>query len=206
MSSSDSDPRQSIHRALIDWYRVNRRDLPWRRTRDPYRILVSEVMLQQTQVDRVVPKYHAFLERFPTLRALAEAPTADVIRAWSGLGYNRRAVNLQRAAQAVVERHGGVMPRERAALEALPGIGRYTAGAIICFAYEQDAGFLDTNIRRVLHRVFYGPELPEERATPRELSALADELVPPGEGYEWNQALMELGALVCTGRKALCLT
>jgi A/G-specific adenine glycosylase len=162
-------------------------------------------MLQQTQVDRVIPKYHAFLEQFPTLAALAAAPTADVIRAWSGLGYNRRAVNLQRAAQAVVERHGGVMPRERAALEALPGIGRYTAGAVACFAYEQDLGFLDTNIRRVLHRVFFGPELPEPRATPRELERLADELVPTGEGYAWNQALMELGALVCSARKPLCL-
>ena len=194
-----------IHEKLLDWYRANRRDLPWRRTRDPYRILVSEVMLQQTQVDRVIPKYHAFLEQFPTLQALAAAPVAEVIRAWSRLGYNRRAVNLQRAAQAVVERHDGVMPRERVTLEDLPGIGRYTAGAVACFAYEQEVGFLDTNIRRVLHRVFLGPELPEPRATARELERLADELVPVGAGYDWNQALMELGALVCTARKPLCL-
>ncbi|HEU5424592.1 MAG TPA: A/G-specific adenine glycosylase [Nitrolancea sp.] len=208
MTTPCPDPHhvQRVRQNLLDWYRANRRDLPWRRTRDRYHILVSEVMLQQTQVDRVIPKYHEFLARFPTLQALAEAPTAEVIRAWSGLGYNRRAVNLQRAAQAVVERHGGVMPRERAALEALPGVGRYTAGAIACFAYEQDAGFVDTNIRRVLHRVFHGPELPHEQATPRELEALAAALVPHGEGYDWNQGLMELGALICTARRPLCLT
>lgn len=205
MTSDRLPDRDSIHAKLLAWYRANRRDLPWRRTCDPYRILVSEVMLQQTQVDRVIPKYHAFLECFPTLQALADAPTADVIRAWSGLGYNRRAVNLQRAAQAVVERHGRVMPRERAALEALPGIGRYTAGAVACFAYEQDEGFIDTNIRRVLHRVFLGPDLPQARATPRELEALAEELVPAGEGYDWNQGLIELGALVCAARTPRCL-
>lgn len=191
---------------LLAWYRQNGRDLPWRRTRDPYRILVSEVMLQQTQVDRVIPKYHAFLERFPDFRSLAEAPTADVIREWSGLGYNRRAVNLQRTAQAVIERHGGVMPHSPQALLDLPGIGPYTAGAIACFAYEQDVGFFDTNIRRVLHRIFFGPELPTERVTTRELQSVADAIVPAGQGYQWNQALMELGAVVCTARKPACLT
>jgi A/G-specific adenine glycosylase len=191
---------------LLTWYRRNGRDLPWRRTRDPYRILVSEVMLQQTQVDRVIPKYHAFLERFPDFKALAEAPTADVIREWSGLGYNRRAVNLQRTAQAVMEHHGGVMPRDLKALVELPGIGPYTAGAIACFAYEQDVGFFDTNIRRVLHRTFLGPELPKERVTTRELQTLADAIVPAGQGYVWNQALMELGAVICTARKPACLT
>lgn len=190
---------------LLDWYAEHRRDLPWRRTRDPYRILVAEVMLQQTQVERVIPKYHEFLERFPTLQALAEAPAAEVIRVWSGLGYNRRAVNLQRAAQAVVERFGGVMPRDLDALTALPGIGRYTAGAVACFAYEQDVGFIDTNIRRVLHRLFVGPEVPEPRATPRQLQDLADRAVPPGRGYEWNQALIEFGALRCTARKPACV-
>ena len=190
---------------LRAWYRDNARDLPWRRTRDPYRILVSEVMLQQTQVDRVIPKYFAFLDVFPSFEALAAAPTADVIRAWAGLGYNRRAVNLQRTAQAVVDRYGGKMPRDPAQLRDLPGIGPYTAGAIACFAFEQDVGFFDTNIRRVLHRVFIGPELPKEQVTTRELQTLADDLVPAGEGYTWNQALMELGAVVCTARKPTCL-
>ena len=143
--------------ALLDWFAVFGRDLPWRRTRDPYRIMVSEIMLQQTQVDRVIPKYHAFLEAFPTLEALAAAPTAEVIRAWSGLGYNRRAVNMQRAARAVLDEHGGQFPRDFAALLRLPGIGPYTAGAIACFAFEQDVAFIDTNIRRVVQRLFVGP-------------------------------------------------
>ena len=196
-------PREA-QTALIDWYRENARDLPWRRTRDPYRIMVSEIMLQQTQVDRVIPKYHAFLEAFPTLEALADAPASEVIRAWAGLGYNRRALNLQRAARAVVEEHGGVMPRTVAELRVLPGIGPYTAGAIACFAFEQDVGFADTNIRRVLHRALCGPELPQPAATPREIDQIAATLVPDGEGYIWNQALMELGALICRARSADC--
>jgi len=202
---SDDQQLADLQQRLLAWYRAHRRDLPWRRTRDPYRVLVSEVMLQQTQVERVIPKYHEFLERFPTIEALAAAPTAEVIRVWSGLGYNRRAVNLQRAAQAVVERHGGVMPRDVDELQALPGIGRYTAGAVACFAYEQDVGFVDTNIRRVLHRLFYGPEVPTPRATAREIQALADRVVPAGEGYDWNQGLMEFGAVHCTARKPLCV-
>jgi len=201
----DIDPAQ-LRDDLLGWYRQNGRDLPWRRTRDPYRILVSEVMLQQTQVDRVIPKYHAFLERFPSFAELAAASTADVIREWSGLGYNRRAVNLQRTAQAVIERHGGVMPHDPAQLLDLPGIGPYTAGAIACFAYEQDVGFFDTNIRRVLHRLFFGPEFPRERVTTRELQSLAEAVVPIGRGYEWNQALMELGAVQCTSRRPACQT
>ncbi|MDI3340296.1 MAG: A/G-specific adenine glycosylase [Sphaerobacter sp.] len=201
----DETELADLQRRLLAWYRAHRRDLPWRRTRNPYHILVAEVMLQQTQVDRVIPKYHAFLARFPTIAALAAAPTAEVIRAWAGLGYNRRAVNLQRTAQAVVERHGGELPRDLNALLALPGIGRYTAGAIACFAYEQDVGIVDTNIRRVLHRLFIGPELPVPQATPRAIQALADRLVPPGEGYDWNQGLMEFGAVHCTARKPACV-
>ncbi len=204
--STDPDKIAELRADLIGWYRDNARDLPWRRTRDPYRILVSEVMLQQTQVDRVIPKYFAFLDFFPSFEVLAAAPTADVIRAWSGLGYNRRAVNLQRTAQAVMDQYGGEMPRDPEKLRNLPGIGPYTAGAIACFAFEQDVGFFDTNIRRVLHRVLIGPELPKEQVTTRELQSLADELVPEGEGYTWNQALMELGAVVCTSRKPACLT
>jgi A/G-specific adenine glycosylase len=194
-----------VRERLLAWYRAGHRDLPWRQTRDPYHILVSEVMLQQTQADRVIPKYREFLSRFPTIQSLAAAPTAEVIKAWAGLGYNRRAVHLQRAAQAVVERHGGRMPQDRAALERLPGVGRYTAGAVLCFAFGEDVGFWDTNIARVLHRVFAGPELPARRLSARQLDALAERLVPPGQGYEWNQALIELGAVQCTARRPACL-
>lgn len=206
MTTPDPGAISHLRDDLLAWYRTNARDLPWRRTRDPYRILVSEVMLQQTQVDRVIPKYRQFLDAFPTLAALAAASTAEVIRRWSGLGYNRRAVNLQRAAQAVIELHDGQMPSDRAQLRALPGIGPYTAGAIACFAFEQDVGFFDTNIRRVLHRLLLGPEYPRERVTTRQLQSLADHLVPEGNGYEWNQALMEFGAVQCTARRPSCLT
>lgn len=189
---------------LLTWWHTNRRDLPWRHSRDPYRILVSEVMLQQTQVDRVVPHFLRWLDRFPTVEALAAAPTADVIRLWAGLGYNRRAVNLQRTAQAVVER-GGTFPSDVSSLKALPGIGPYTAGAVACFAFEQDVPFIDTNMRRVLHRVFFGPELPARLASDREITELAAQAIPPGDGWNWNQGLIEFGALQCTARKPLCV-
>ncbi len=161
-------------------------------------------MLQQTQVDRVIPYYHRWLERFPTVQALAEAPTAEVIQLWAGLGYNRRAVNLQRTAQAVVER-GGEFPSDVDALRDLPGIGPYTAGAIACFAFEQDVAFIDTNMRRVMHRVFLGPELPAPLANDREVTGLAADALPAGRGWDWNQALIEFGALHCTARKPLCV-
>ena len=209
MSEHDRDIPQNlseVQQILLDWYRQNARDLPWRHTRDPYRILVSEVMLQQTQVDRVIPKYHAFLEAFPDVEALAQAPTSEVIRLWSGLGYNRRAVNLQRAATAVVEQYGGEFPAYVDALERLPGIGPYTAGAIACFAFEQDVGFLDTNINRLLHRVLIGPEVPEQARTRRQMQGIASNIVPAGHGWEWGQTLIEFGALQCTARKPACLT
>ncbi|HEU0114892.1 MAG TPA: A/G-specific adenine glycosylase [Thermomicrobiales bacterium] len=190
---------------MLRWYAANARDLPWRRTRDPYRVLVSEVMLQQTQVDRVVPYYDAFLARFPTVAVLAAAPTSEVIKQWAGLGYNRRAVNLQRTARAVVERHGGVFPQSVDELRQLPGIGPYTAGAIACFAFEQDAPFIDTNMRRVLHRWFFGADLPQPQANDRQLLAVAAAVLPPGEGWAWNQALIEFGALQCSARKPACV-
>lgn len=188
---------------LLAWWQANRRDLPWRKTRDPYAILVAEVMLQQTQVDRVIPHFHRWLERFPTVQTLAEAPTAEVIQLWAGLGYNRRAVNLQRAALAVIER-GGDFPGDVESLQALPGIGTYTAGAIACFAFEQDVAFIETNMRRVLHRVFLGPALPTPLANDREITSLAATLLPKGRGWDWNQALIEFGALHCTARNPLC--
>lgn len=192
-----------VQEGLLAWFAANARELPWRQTRDPYRILLSEVMLQQTQVDRVVPYYEGFLERFPTIDALASAPTAEVIRVWSGLGYNRRAVNLQRTARAVVER--GSWPTEPEELRSLPGIGPYTSGAIACFAFERDAAFLDTNMRRVVHRLAYGPDVPALRASERDLVAIAAALVPAGRGWTWNQALIEFGALHCTARKPACV-
>lgn len=186
---------------LLEWFATAARDLPWRRTRDPYRILVSEVMLQQTQVDRVIPRYEEFLALFPSLEALAAAPTSEVIKCWSGLGYNRRAVNLQRAAQAVLSEHGGVFPRDVAGLRRLPGVGAYTAGALACFAFEQDVFFMDTNIRRVVQRWQVGNA---RRLSESELQKLGEQLVPAGHGWAWNQALMELGALICSSAKPQC--
>jgi A/G-specific adenine glycosylase len=190
-----------IRDGLLGWFRGHARDLPWRRTRDPYAILVSEVMLQQTQVDRVLPYYTRFLERFPTVEDLANAETSDVIRIWSGLGYNRRAVNLQRAARAVVDELGGMFPDDPADLKKLPGIGAYTAGAIAAFAHERDVAFLDTNMRRVVSRVIFGTESARES----EAMEAASALVPPGLGWTWNQALIEFGALQCTARRPACI-
>jgi len=186
---------------LLGWFKENARDLPWRRTRDPYAILVSEVMLQQTQVDRVLPYYTRFLERFPTVQVLATASTSDVIRIWSGLGYNRRAVNLQRAARTVVDELGGAFPEDPADLKKLPGIGAYTAGAIAAFAYERDVAFLDTNMRRVVSRVIFGSESAPESDAIESATAL----LPPGHGWIWNQALIEFGALQCTARRPACI-
>jgi A/G-specific adenine glycosylase len=203
-SASDlHEQLDAIRAALLGWFVASGRELPWRRTRDPYQIMVSEIMLQQTQVDRVLPKFKAFLERFPTVEALASAPTAEVIRAWAGLGYNRRAVNMQRTARAVLEDHGGQFPHDLATLLKLPGIGPYTAGAIACFAFEQDIGFMDTNIRRVIQRLFVGPE-EYGMAAEAQLLALAQAAVPAGRGWAWNQAIMELGALICTAAAPAC--
>jgi len=187
--------RALLQRRLLRWYARSARDLPWRRTRDPYAVLVSEVMLQQTQVSRVVPAYAAFLERFPTLARLARASLGDVLRAWGGLGYPRRARDLRRAAQL----SGGALPADREALDALPGIGRYTAGAVACFAYGQDEAFADTNIARVLGRVVVGAAV-DARAG----EALDAELLPRGESARWHHALMDLGATICVSRAPSC--
>jgi len=195
---------EPVRDALLRWFAANGRDLPWRATRDPYAILVSEVMLQQIQVKRAIPFYEAFLARFPTIAALAAAPLADVIRTWGDLGRYRRAVNLHRTARQIVTGHGGVIPSDVAALRRLPGVGPYTAGAVACFAFEQDAAFLDTNMRRVLHRVFAGVDVPRPTVGERELRRLAGAVLPPGEGWAWNQGLMDLGALVCRARKPAC--
>ena len=181
-----SDSLPGVQELLLAWYKANGRDLPWRRTHDPYAILVSEVMLQQTQVSRVLPRYEAWLARWPNAESLAAAEPADVIRAWDGLGYNRRAIRLHRCAAIVAERGG--FPREPAELRQLPGVGAYTAAAIACFAFGAQVPAPDTNARRVLGRAFGDPHA----------------LPPPGRAYEWNQALFDLGSSVCIARRPRC--
>lgn len=195
----------SVVDALLTWYeRFGRGHLPWRRTRDPYAIVVAEFMLQQTQVDRVLPLYAAFLERFPTFAALAASDAGDVMRAWRGLGYNSRAQRLQALARTVVAEHSGRLPRERAALLALPGVGPYTAAAVRAFAFDQTDVALDTNIRRVVHRLSFGLEFPAP-ADERTIDAAAAAMVPPQRGHDWNSAMMDLGATICTARAPKCL-
>jgi A/G-specific adenine glycosylase len=191
--------------ALLAWYRERgRTHLPWRTTRDPYRVIVSEFMLQQTQVERVIPLYAAFLDAFPDIEALAAAEAGDVVRMWRGLGYNSRAVRLHALAQTVVREYGGVMPSDREALLALPGIGPYTASALRAFAFELDDVALDTNIRRIVHRSERGVEYPP-LASEREIDALARASVPAGGAHDWNSAMMDVGATICTARAPKCL-
>jgi len=191
---TDGAARRAIRRRVRTWYLASKRDLPWRRTRDPYAVLVSEVMLQQTQVARVIPAYRAFLKRFPTLRSLARSSLGDVVRQWSGLGYNRRARDLHRIACSVP----GALPRDVDGLDALPGIGPYTAGAVSCFAHGERVPFADTNVRRVLGRVVLG-----RIASEREAVAIDAELMPR-DAASWHHALMDIGATVCTARTPRC--
>jgi len=191
----------AFRRGLLGWYRRHGRDLPWRRTRDPYAILVSEVMLQQTQVRRVLDYYPRFLTRYPTVEALAAAAEASVREAWEGLGYYRRASNLRAAARAIAVHHGGRFPETPAELEALPGIGRYTAAALASFAFGADAAILDTNAARVLARVFGAGR---SRGRTARLWAVARLATPAGKAYAFNQGIMDLGALICTARRPAC--
>lgn len=195
--------KRLFQRRLLGWYKEYGRDLPWRKTSDPYRILVSEVMLQQTQVDRVIPKYHEFLERYPSFEALAEARPDDVKKTWYPLGYNVRPLRLHGIACETVARYGGELPNDHDELLSFKGIGRYTAGAIRSFAFNEDAPILDTNVMRVLHRVFVGSGDPRSRKNL--LWALSEALIPKGKGYDFNQALMDFGATVCTARDPYCL-
>ena len=177
--------------AVLGWVAARLRQLPWRDTRDPWAILVSEIMLQQTGVQRVLPKWEAFMDAFPEPQVCADSDLGDVLRLWQGLGYPRRARNLHRAAGEIVEHHGGNVPSDLASLLALPGIGPYTARAVQVFAFEIDAAVVDVNVARILARV------QGRRLTSREAQSLADGLVPEGESWTWNQAIMDLGALVC---------
>lgn len=195
--------KRRFQNRLLKWYGEYGRDLPWRRTVDPYKILVSEVMLQQTQVDRVIPKYHEFLEKYPTVNDLAAAQPDHVRETWYPLGYNARPYRLHSIACETVERYGGAIPQSQDELMSLKGIGRYTAGAVRSFAYNKDAPILDTNVMRVLHRVFIAEGDPKlQKST---LWAMSEELIPKGKGYDFNQALMDFGAMVCTAKKPFCL-
>jgi A/G-specific adenine glycosylase len=176
---------------ILDWGMPRLRDLPWRATRDPWLVLVAEVMLQQTQARRVIPVWQAFCAAYPTPRACADASLGDILRVWQGLGYPRRARDLHAAAELIVARHGGRVPDDLAALLDLPGVGRYTARAVLTFAFERDVAVVETNIARVLARVA------GRRLTLGEVQEFADSLVPAGDGWAWNQVMMDLGATVC---------
>jgi A/G-specific adenine glycosylase len=189
---------RSARAALFEWYRPRRRTYPWRRTSDPYAVLVSEVMLQQTQAPRVAASYERFLARFPTVAALAESRRSDVVRAWDGLGYNRRPVALSLAARAIARDHGGVVPSDPDALRSLPGVGPYTAGAVASIAFGRRVAAVDTNVRRIVARVHLGTDA--DPAASRVVQELAVAWVDAGDPGAWNQALMDLGREVCRPR------
>ncbi len=203
LNMDDTQPIDLTAR-LLAWYADRRRDLPWRRTHDPYCIWVAEVMLQQTQVATVIPYYERFLARFPTVESLASASLDDVLKLWEGLGYYARARHLHAAAQSVAAEHGGQVPDTMADLLSLPGVGRYTAGAILSTAFGQDVPALDGNVCRVLSRAFAVEEDVTRGAGRRRLWALAEALVPSGRAGDFNQALMDLGAMLCVPRAPSC--
>ena len=200
-----SGVRRRFRRRLLSWYRQNGRDLPWRHTRDPYHVLVSEMMLQQTQVERVLPKYKEWLDRFPSLEALAKAPADEVDRAWRPLGYNARPRRLHTIAKEAVSIHGGKIPSDEQTLRSFKGIGPYTAGAVLSFAFGRRAPIVDTNVARVLFRVFIGHGNRNSTATRKHLWGLSSALLPRRNVYDFNQGLMDLGATVCVARAPRCL-
>jgi A/G-specific adenine glycosylase len=189
----------------LNWYSKHARPLPWRKSRDPYRIWISEIMLQQTQVETVIPYYQRWLQKFPTVRALADAPLKDVLALWEGLGYYSRARNLHKAAQKVMAEHKGRLPKTVEGLRQLPGIGRYTAGAIASIAFNDDAAVLDGNVKRVLARVFNLTDDVKSPAGERKLWALAESLTPPSRTGDYNQAVMDLGATICRPQNPNCM-
>jgi A/G-specific adenine glycosylase len=198
------DARQRFRRRLLNWYHVNGRTLPWRETSDPYHILVSEVMLQQTQVDRVLPKYHEWLAKFPSFEALASAPESDVTETWRPLGYNIRPRRLQSIARESVAKYGGKLPSDQETLLSFKGIGAYTAGAIRSFAFRERAAILDTNVARVLFRIFVARGDLKAHATRKHLWAVSEAMVPRKQVFDFNQALMDFGAMICVARKPKC--
>ena len=194
----------AFRRGLLRWFHRHGRDLPWRRTRDPYRIVVSEFMLQQTQVSRVEAYYHRFLKRYPSIESLAGASPGMVRESWDGLGYYRRAANLHQLARVVMQEHAGLIPSDPAELRKLPGVGRYTAGAVASFAFERAEPAVDTNVGRVIRRAFH-PRVPVTALNSR-LGETAARILPRRSNAVWafNQGIMELGALICTARVARC--
>ncbi len=191
---------------LLKWYHTHKRDLPWRRSKNPYYIWISEVMLQQTRVDTVIPYFHRFIDKFPTVDALATAPEEEVLKAWEGLGYYSRARNLQSAVREVQERYGGKVPSDKQEISSLKGVGPYTSGAILSIAYNKPEPAVDGNVMRVLSRYFLIEEDIMKPKTRVSMEGLAQELIPEGFAGDFNQALMELGAMVCTPRSPHCLT
>ncbi len=197
--------RRRFRQRLLSWYDRHGRDLPWRKTDDPYHILVSEIMLQQTQVDRVLPKYAEWLDKYPSFHALAAAPEKDVTATWYPLGYNIRPKRLQTIAREAVARYDGQLPSDEATLLSFKGIGAYTAGAIRSFAFRQRAAILDTNVARVLFRVFVATGDPKGHAMKKHLWRLSETVMPSRRVFDFNQALMDLGAMVCVARNPKCL-
>jgi A/G-specific adenine glycosylase len=189
---------------LLAWYAESGRDLPWRHTSDPYRILVSEIMLHQTQVDRVLPKYLQWIQTYPSFQALAAAPLQEIQALWQPLGYNFRPIRLQKIAQRVINEFNGQLPNTLEELISIKGIGRYTAGAVLSFAYHKDAPIVDTNIRRVIQRIFNVQGNPLKAPVNKHIWHLAEKLIPQGQAYIFNQAFMDFGALMCTARNPQC--
>lgn len=195
----------NLSNALLDWYLAHRRTLPWREKRDAYSIWISEIMLQQTQVDTVIPYYHRFMERFSDIKALAEAPQEEVLKYWEGLGYYSRARNLHKAAKVIVEVHQGEFPQTERELRKLPGIGPYTAGAIASIAFNQPVPAVDGNVIRLLSRIFAIPDDVTKPATLKKFQEIVQSMIVPNHASDFTQALMEMGALVCTPSNPDCL-
>jgi len=195
---------RDIRRSLLRWYAVHRRPFPWRRTRDPYRILLSETMLQQTQASRAADHFRRWLRRFPTVAHVARAPQADVLRAWSGLGYNSRALRFHALTRIIAARRPVRFPAAPDALRELPGVGRYTAHAVACFAFGAAVPVVDVNVRRIVSRLTRRPDRTGAYVPEEEAWRIAERLLPPRRAYDWNQALMDLGATVCTARRPRC--